>query len=301
MAGISDWIKAFRLRTLPLSLSSIGMGGFLTYSQNVFEGPVFMLCVLTTLFLQILSNLANDYGDYVNGADSIFRVGPERAVQSGAITTKQMKLAIALFAILSLCTGVSLLYQVRGLISLNVLGVFFIVGILAIAAAITYTAGKKPYGYAGLGDMAVFVFFGPVAVCGTYYLQAGSLTLDLLLPAISCGLFSTGVLNVNNLRDINSDALVGKKSIPVRIGPVFGRIYHLALISLAWLCATIYILLYMNSIVNFMYVLTLPLFIKHLYSVYSTKEPKLLDPYLKQLALSTLLFVLTFGIGISFF
>ena len=301
MAGTSDWIKAFRLRTLPLSLSSIGMGGFLAHSYHLFNGTVFGLCVLTTLFLQILSNLANDYGDYVNGADSVFRVGPARAVQSGAISAKQMKMAIALFSALSLVTGILLLFQVRGLISLNVLGVFFLVGLLAIAAAILYTAGSKPYGYAGLGDISVFLFFGLVAVCGTFYLQSGSFIPAIILPAMSCVLFSTGVLNVNNLRDIDSDRMVGKKSIPVRIGPDLGRIYHLALISMAWICATAFVIIQYTSVFNFMYILSLPLFIKHLYSVFSTKEPKLLDPYLKQLALSTLLFVLTFGIGISFF
>ena len=301
MAAVSHWIKAFRLRTLPLALSSIGMAGFLAYDHKAFNTLVFVWCVLTTLFLQILSNLANDYGDFMNGADSVHRVGPERAVQSGAISIHEMKVAIGVFAGLSLVTGISLLYQVRTLLSVNILGGFLLVGIVAIVAAVTYTSGDKPYGYIGLGDISVFIFFGLVAVCGTYFLQAGNVSFDVLLPAISCGLLSTGVLNVNNLRDIESDKLAGKKSIPVRIGPVYGRYYHVALISAAWICASVYVFMHYTSVYNLMYLISLPLFVRHIILVFKTREPRLLDPYLKQLALSTLLFVITYGIGISYF
>jgi len=301
MAVLSHWIKAFRLRTLPLALSSIGMAGFLAYDHQQFNTTVFMGCVLTTLFLQILSNLANDYGDFMNGADGAHRVGPERAVQSGAISVTEMRSAIGAFSILSLIAGITLLYQVRSLLSVEILAGFLAVGLIAIVAAITYTSGKRPYGYAGLGDISVFIFFGFVAVCGTYFLQSGNITLDVLLPAISCGLLSTAVLNVNNLRDIDSDKLAGKKSIPVRIGPLYGRYYHLLLIASAWLCASIYVLSHYTSLFNFMYLATLPLFVRHLILVFKTKEPRLLDPYLKQLALSTLVFVITYGIGITFF
>ncbi|HSY62788.1 MAG TPA: 1,4-dihydroxy-2-naphthoate polyprenyltransferase [Cytophaga sp.] len=301
MAVLSHWIKAFRLRTLPLALSSIGMAGFLAYDHQRFNTIVFIGCVLTTLFLQILSNLANDYGDFMNGADGEHRVGPQRAVQSGAISVAEMRSAIVVFSILSLIAGITLLYQVRGLLSVQLLIGFLVIGLLAIVAAITYTSGKRPYGYAGLGDISVFVFFGFVAVCGTYFLQSGNIAADVLLPAISCGLLSTAVLNVNNLRDIDSDKLVGKKSIPVRIGPVYGRYYHLMLIAIAWLCAGIYVAAHYTSIFNFLYLLSLPLFIRHLLLVFKTKEPRLLDPYLKQLALSTLVFVITYGVGITFF
>ncbi len=301
MASVTHWISAFRLRTLPLALSSIGMAGFLAFDHKHFNTAVFVLCVLTTLFLQILSNLANDYGDFMNGADGEHRVGPARAVQSGVISIKEMKIAIVLFAVCSLIAGISLLYQVKDLLSLNILGVFLLVGILAIAAAVTYTSGKNPYGYVGLGDISVFIFFGLVAVCGTYFLQAGEMNSDVFLPAISCGLLSTAVLNVNNLRDIESDALAGKRSIPVRIGAFNGRIYHLFLITAAWVCATIYVFNHLTSVFNMLYLATLPLFIRHLVLVFKTKEPRSLDPYLKQLALSTLLFVITYGIGISYF
>jgi 1,4-dihydroxy-2-naphthoate polyprenyltransferase len=150
MAAVSHWIKAFRLRTLPLALSSIGMAGFLAYQHQAFHTNVFVWCVLTTLFLQILSNLANDYGDFMNGADGAHRVGPARAVQSGAIGIGEMKTAIVLFSVLSFVAGITLLYQVRSLLSFNILGGFLIVGLLAIAAAVTYTSGDKPYGYAAI-------------------------------------------------------------------------------------------------------------------------------------------------------
>jgi 1,4-dihydroxy-2-naphthoate polyprenyltransferase len=301
MAALSHWIQAFRLRTLPLALSSIGMAGFLAADQYTFNTTVFVGCVLTTLFLQILSNLANDYGDFMNGADSNDRVGPQRAVQSGAISITQMKMAIVVFGILSLLSGIGLLYQVKELLSVQLLVGFFVLGILAIVAAVTYTSGNNPYGYVGLGDISVFVFFGFVAVCGTYFLQVGTLVAEVFLPAISCGLLSTAVLNVNNLRDINSDKIAGKKSIPVRIGPVYGRLYHVFLIVTAWLSACVYVFMHHTSIFNWLFVLTLPLFVYHIRMVLKTKEPRLLDPYLKQLALSTFVFVLTYGIGITLF
>jgi 1,4-dihydroxy-2-naphthoate octaprenyltransferase len=301
MAALSHWIGAFRLRTLPLALSSICMAGFLAYQHQAYNAYIFITCIVTTLFLQILSNLANDYGDFMNGADGVHRVGPQRAVQSGVIRISEMRIAIVVFSLLSFIAGIYLLYQVRSLLSWQVIGGFLSVGILAIVAALTYTAGKKPYGYAGLGDISVFLFFGFVAVGGTYFLQAGIVTFDVLLPAFSCGLLSTAVLNVNNLRDIDSDALVGKKSIPVRIGPILGRYYHLILIAGAWICATVYVSLHYTSLFNLLYVATLPLFIRHIYLVFKTKEPRLLDPFLKQLALSTFVFVITYGIGIVYF
>ena len=301
MAALSHWISAFRLRTLPLALSSICMAGFLAYQHQAYNGYVFVTCIVTTLFLQILSNLANDYGDFMNGADGEHRVGPQRAVQSGVIRISEMRIAIALFSLLSFIAGIYLLYQVRSLLSWHVLVGFLSVGILAIVAALTYTAGKKPYGYAGLGDISVFLFFGFVAVGGTYFLQVGILTSDVLLPAFSCGLLSTAVLNVNNLRDIDADALAGKKSIPVRIGPIWGRYYHVILIASAWVCATIYVYVHYTSPFNLLYLCLLPLFIRHIYMVFKTKEPRLLDPFLKQLALNTLVFVLTYGIGIVYF
>jgi 1,4-dihydroxy-2-naphthoate polyprenyltransferase len=181
---IKAWIGAFRLRTLPLALSSIFMGAFLAAEKLQFKLPVFLLSALTTIFLQVLSNLANDYGDSVHGADHAARVGPARAVQSGKITAEAMKKGIYFFIVLALLSGLSLLW-VAFQNNLTLFFSFLGVGILAIIAAITYTAGKKPYGYAGLGDISVLIFFGWVSVVGSYFLYAQSFYLALFLPATS--------------------------------------------------------------------------------------------------------------------
>ncbi len=272
------------------------MGAFLAAADGVFRWSVFGLCALTTILLQILSNLANDYGDSVHGADSDERTGPQRAVQSGAISQQVMKKALYLFGLLSFISGIGLL-----LVSFETLGeafwVFIGFGILAIAAAITYTAGWRPYGYAGLGDLSVLIFFGGMAVLGSYYLFDQQLHIDLVLPALSTGLLSVGVLNVNNIRDIDSDKKAGKFSIPVRIGRSNAIIYHYFLLFSALACALVFVLLNYREPQQYLFLLSLPLFIKNAFAVRNNTSSATLDPYLKQLALSTLLFVLLFGVG----
>ncbi|MCI0750508.1 MAG: 1,4-dihydroxy-2-naphthoate octaprenyltransferase, partial [Flammeovirgaceae bacterium] len=211
------WLRAFRLRTLPLAISCVGMGAFLAAYHEAFRWDIFFLTVSTTVLLQILSNLANDYGDSVSGIDHAARKGPSRTVQSGVISMKQMKAAIFIFIVLCLMSGTSLLIVSFGF-DWQAIAFFFGLGILCIVAAIAYTVGKKPYGYAGLGDISVLIFFGIVGVMGSFYLYTQQILIDLLLPALSCGLFSIGVLNINNIRDIESDRMAGKFSIPVRIG-----------------------------------------------------------------------------------
>lgn len=292
----SSWLYAFRLRTLPLSLSCIGMGGFLASAAHQFNGLVFFLCCLTTIFLQILSNLANDYGDSVNGADHAGRKGPQRAVQSGAISLTQMKGAVILFCFLSLVSGLGLLWFSFGS-DWNGIFTFLGLGLLSILAAIGYTVGKKPYGYMGLGDISVLAFFGLVGVMGSYYLFTKSISWNEFFPAMSCGLFSIAVLNINNIRDIESDRSAGKYSIPVRIGKEKASRYHWFLLLTGLGCAVAYTILNYQSPVQFLFLLSAPLFIKNGMSV-SAKPSAELDPYLKQMALSTLLFVLLFGVGL---
>src|ERR671912_77318 len=229
---VKIWLSAFRLRTLPLALSCIAMGGFLAASADAFRWDIFLLCILTTIFLQILSNLANDYGDSIHGADSLDRKGPSRAVQSGAISAHQMKVAVILFVILCLASGISLLVVSFGW-NWKAMLFFFGLGLLSILAAIAYTVGKKPYGYAGLGDLSVLIFFGLVGVMGSYYLFTNTISVFEIFPALSCGLFSIAVLNINNIRDIESDREAGKFSIPVRIGKDKAVIYHWILLLTA--------------------------------------------------------------------
>ncbi len=291
------WISAFRPRTLPLALSCIGMGAFMAAANGYFSATVVGLCVLTTLFLQILSNLANDYGDSKHGADSVHREGPMRAVQAGHIQARHMKKGMLVFSLLSLVSGLLLLWVAFGTEGLMLFLVFLALGLASIWAAINYTAGDKPYGYAGLGDVFVFVFFGLVGVLGTYFLQAQELQPLVILPALVCGFFSTAVLNVNNIRDINSDKLAGKHSIPVRLGPKKARIYHLLLLLGGVLCAFAYVLLTYESPWQFLFILALPLVAVNGLNVWRKQTSKELDPYLKQMAITTLLFVLLFGIG----
>lgn len=293
---MKHWIQAFRLRTLPLSLACIGMGGFLAAAANKFNGGLFGLCCLTTIFLQVLSNLANDYGDSVNGADHNGRTGPQRAVQSGVITAQQMRTAVIVFSFLSLCCGLLLLWVAFGT-NWQAMLLFLGLGLLSIAAAIGYTIGKKPYGYIGLGDLSVLIFFGIVGVMGSYYLFTKSLSWTDLLPALSCGLFSIAVLNVNNVRDIESDRAAGKYSIPVRIGKERASVYHWFLLSAGLISATVYSILNYSSPWQFLYLATLPLLFRNGQAV-SKRGSHELDPFLKQMALSTLIFVLLFGVGL---
>jgi 1,4-dihydroxy-2-naphthoate octaprenyltransferase len=294
---MSPWISAFRPRTLPLALASILTGGFLAKSAGQFNWPVVALAALTTILLQILSNLANDYGDSQNGADSVHRQGPVRAVQSGAITPAEMKRAMWGFGIAALASGVALLLVALGFQAVWVLLTFFVLGLSAIWAAVNYTAGARPYGYAGLGDVSVFLFFGIVGVCGTYFLQTRTLPLVVLLPAAALGCFATAVLNVNNIRDIVSDKLAGKITVPVRLGPQHARRYHWLLLVLGVGAAVVYVALNYRSPWQWLFVLSLPLFLFNGRQVWARQESMQLDPLLKQMALSTLVFTLLFGLG----
>ncbi len=293
---VKAWITAFRPRTLPLALSCIGMGAFLAASVGAFQWDIFLLCALTTILLQILSNLANDYGDTVNGADHHERIGPMRAVQSGEITKESMKKALVVFVVLCLISGIWLLKISLGG-NMEAILIFFGLGVLSILAAMAYTVGRKPYGYLGMGDFSVLIFFGIVGVLGSLYLFTKSIGWDHLLPAMSCGFFSMGVLNINNIRDIESDRKAGKFSLPVRIGRDKAIIYHWVLIISGLLSAIVFTIINYTNFLQLLFLITLPLFINNGLSV-SRKSSKELDPFLKQMALSTLLFVVLFGIGI---
>jgi 1,4-dihydroxy-2-naphthoate octaprenyltransferase len=295
---MKHWLQAFRLRTLPLALTSVGMGGFLAYYYDKFDLKIFILSVSTTIFLQILSNLANDYGDAVSGVDKE-RTGEARAVQSGAITQKQMLRAIGIFVGLSLLSGLALLYFAFFCKTNDWQHflIFFILGLFAIVAAITYTVGKKPYGYIGLGDLAVLLFFGWVGVIGSFFLHTKFFRWDTMLPATACGLFAVAVLNLNNIRDIESDQKAGKNSIPVRLGKEKAILYHYALLTLAFVSAFAYAVYHFVYWYQFLFILIVPLLLRNAWAVKKLKGMEL-DAYLKQMALTALVFVLSFGMGI---
>lgn len=285
------------MRTLPLALSSILMGSFLAVSNGNYDWLVILLAATTTVLLQILSNLANDYGDSMKGTDNVNRLGPKRTVQSGEISRSQMKTGIWVFVVVSLISGLSLLYVAFREDFLTAF-VFLVIGLGAIAAAIKYTVGKGAYGYVGLGDLFVFLFFGLAGVLGTYFLNVKMLEWDVVLPAISLGFFSVGVLNLNNMRDIENDIQSGKNTPASKLGLKKAKVYQALLVIGALCLALVYVFLNYVSPWNFLFLIVAPLMIKDLSGIFKQQEQALLDPYLKKLALGTFLFTVVFGIGI---
>lgn len=292
------WLKAFRLRTLPLAVAATTLGSLLGYAENRFRWGVFIFGTLTTLFLQVLSNLANDYGDAKKGTDNEHRLGPLRVTQSGLVTKSQIQWMIGIFVLLSLVSGSLLIWS--GLRGGNMLlySLFFLLGFSAIYAAIKYTIGKRPYGYVGFGDIMVFIYFGILGVAGTYFLHTQSFHLTILLPASSVGLFSAGVLNLNNLRDHANDARNGKNTLVVRMGVPWAKIYHVVLLFTALVLAVIYTILHFESYYQLIFLLPVPLLISDVKTVITNTVPVELNRELKRLAVATLLFSLSFGLGL---
>lgn len=280
------WIKALRLRTLPLSLSGIILGSFIAAKNGYWNGTIFTLAMATTVLFQILSNLANDLGDSLKGADNEERIGPMRAVQSGIISLEEMKNAVILTSILSLCTALPLIYLGTQHMPTSVLWLYVVLTGLCILAAITYTIGKKAYGYSGFGDVFVFLFFGIVSVLGVYTLYSKSFEWMTILPAISIGAFSTAVLNLNNMRDRINDEKVGKKTFVVKIGGAKAKIYHLFLILIGILSLALF-LFKSNNNLSFIGLAPCILLLVHLQKVMKITNPADFDPELKKVALST--------------
>ncbi|GLS92434.1 1,4-dihydroxy-2-naphthoate octaprenyltransferase [Psychromonas marina] len=240
MKNLSVWLTALRLRTLPLATASIIVAAGIATHEQIFNVKIFLLSLITALLLQILSNLANDYGDAMTGADDENRIGPLRAMQTGAITQKEMKFAIIFITLLTLCSGIGLLtVALEGDLFSWIL--FLGLGAIAIIAAITYTMGKVPYGYRAMGDLAVFVFFGLLGVIGSFYLYGLSANWSLLLPASSIGMLSASVLNINNIRDVENDTKYNKTTLVVIFGRDVAFKYHVALITCAALFASFYL------------------------------------------------------------
>ncbi len=280
------WIKALRLRTLPLSLSGIILGSFCALKDGFWDGTIFTLAMLTTVLFQIISNLANDLGDSMKGADNEERIGPMRAVQSGVISMQEMKRAVTFTSVLSLLVAVPLIYIGTQDMPVNVLWLYAGLTVFSIVAAITYTIGKKAYGYSGFGDIFVFIFFGCVSVLGVYTLYSKSYESIMMLPAVSIGLLSTAVLNLNNMRDIYNDRKVGKKTLVVQMGGDVAKLYHVFLV-MGGLIALAYYINEKNSPLAFIGLTPGIILIIHLRKVMKTKNPKDFDPELKKVALST--------------
>ena len=297
MENIMPWISAFRLRTLPLSVSGIIVGSCMAYYKGFFNISIFILAILTTLSLQVLSNLANDYGDGIKGTDNNDRIGPERAIQSGKITPNQMLSAIKINILITILLTVSLIYSAFNMYNFLYSLVFFVLGFLCVYAAIKYTVGSTAYGYRALGDIMVFLFFGIISVMGTYFLYAKQLDHVVILPACIIGLLSAGVLNLNNMRDIESDRNSNKMTIAVKLGISKAKIYHTVLIVMAMLLSILFAIFYYRSVSNLIFLVAFIPLIIHLRTIIKIKEPKLLDPQLKVLALSTFAISVLLGLG----
>ncbi|MEI6555378.1 MAG: 1,4-dihydroxy-2-naphthoate polyprenyltransferase [Paludibacter sp.] len=296
--NVKPWIAAFRLKTLPLALSNTIIGTSLAAADNRLSWLIFGLTALTTVLLQILSNMANDYGDFVNGKDTAERIGPKRMVQSGEISAKTMLRGIIVVGILCVASGVSLIILGTEGMDISNLLIFGLLGLAAIAAAIKYTVGKNPYGYRGLGDLFVFIFFGLVGVVGTYFLQTQDFRWEILLPASAIGFLSTGVLNMNNMRDYVADKKAGKRTIVVAMGIRKAAFYHLFLVAGAALLAIIFTLINYHSIWQWFFLLSFPLFFLNLKKVFTYTDAEQLYPELPRLSMASLVFALTFGIGL---
>lgn len=301
MQRLAAWINAARPRTLPLSISGILIGAALANHLGSANSMLFLLALLTTVGFQITSNFANDYGDGVKGTDNENRVGPKRMLQSGLLSRAALKKGIVISVVINMALVIALIYTAFGKENL-VLSLFFLVlGVLSVWSAIKYTVGSSAYGYKGLGDVFVFIFFGLVSVMGALFLFTKSFFVLAILPATSIGLLSVGVLNLNNLRDVNSDKESGKNTIIVKIGFENGKRYHYLLLAGAFVSLLTFICLTYEKWMQLLPLLSfVPVFF-HFLKVKNTHIPKTLDAELKKLALSAFSMALLFYLGYNYF
>jgi len=303
--SMKKWILAARLRTLPLSLSGLLLAGFIAKSEGIFRNDIFFLSLLTTLAFQILSNFANDYGDAVKGTDAN-RVGEQRAVASGLITQKQMKIAIAIMVAVSLVCVAALLYVSFYPNEMNYIYIFLGLGVASIFAAMAYTMGKKPYGYIGLGDLFVFLFFGILAVVGGEFLYSKAFQWQILLPAASMGCWSVAVLNLNNMRDVKNDVKNNKITVASNLGFQKSKYYQMALMTAPFVLSALYVTMIpaKSGKLSGLVFLILIFFANAIRrQIFAVKDPKDYDPFLKQVAMLALFFAVLLGyslIGFDF-
>jgi 1,4-dihydroxy-2-naphthoate octaprenyltransferase len=301
MSKSKIWIKAARLRTLPLAFATIILGSFIAHFFDKHNWFITVLALVTTLFLQILSNFANDYGDTQHGADSEDREGPKRAVQQGLITPVQMKNAMILFSGLSLVAGMSLIHISFDFLSgLYLLFAFLL--LITIYASINYTSGKSPYGYKALGDISVFIFFGVFGVALSAFLHTKTWNWTVLLPAAAVGMLATAVLNLNNMRDAVSDTKAGKNTVAIILGFKKSKIYQLILLVLPFVLSVLFVLMNKSntsSLFSYLFLLVFIAFIPQVKAILQIQNHQEYDKWLKPTAILTLVYCIVFGISIS--
>lgn len=283
------WLLACRLRTLPAAIAPVLVGTSLAWADGQFSLMPALAAAAGALLLQILSNFANDYFDYVKGVDTRERVGPTRVMAAGLLTARELRLGMAVVVSLAVLDGV-FLTLVGG-------WPILVIGVASIFAALLYTGGPFPFGYHGLGDLFVFIFFGLAAVGGTYYVQAGTLHLATLVAAAPVGFLITAILVVNNLRDIETDARAGKRTLAVLIGAGNTRRQYLALIILAYSVTFLLWLEFSFSPAVLFPLISLPLAVRRASSVYSA-QGKELNSVLAATAQLSLQFSLLLSLGI---
>ncbi len=289
-------IYSMRLRTLPLSLAGVVLGILLACVEHKVSWPVIVLTLLTTVLLQILSNMSNELGDFLNGTDSEGREGPMYSLSEGLLTKQDFRVSIAVLVALCCLSGAAMTWLSWGTLWQTEPLCIIALGACAIWAAMRYTLGKNPYGYRGLGDVSVFIFFGLVPVLGGYYVACHEIDSWLfLLPAVGIGCFSVGVLNVNNTRDMKSDAGT-RITLPLLMGERRAKIYQTALIVVGWIAMLVFVALRYTSLWNLLFLLTMPFYIKHLRGVWK-RHGHDLDPMLPLLVISTFLLALLMGVG----
>ena len=298
MKQIKVWLKAVRLRTLPLSVSGILIGNSLCFQHPEFSGILFVLMLFTAISFQIISNFANDYGDGVKGTDNDNRLGPKRVLQQGLLSREILKKGIVIISLISLLLAFVLIFLAFGSNSWYYILIFIGLSFASVWAAIFYTVGNKAYGYYGFGDLFVFLFFGGVSVLGAYFIQLKTFSYPAILLSLVVGFLSVGVLNLNNMRDIDNDAFVGKRTLVVIMGAAIAKKYHLLL-----LIVSVSILVYVFSSVSIRffwipYLAIIPLIV-HFISVLKNSNPKFFDPELKKLSLS--IFFLSLLVFLSFY
>jgi len=297
---MKKWIQASRLRTLTLSVSGIIVGSFYAMHEGFFLWNIFSLAIFTTLGLQILSNFANDYGDGIRGTDD-HRIGEKRTVQSGEISAKQMKKAVLLTSVITFLFAVLLIYISFGRENSIYFILFFVFTVVSIVAALKYTIGSKAYGYYGFGDSFVFLFFGLLSVLGSYFLYSKKMDWLLFLPASAIGLLSVGVLNLNNMRDEETDKISGKNTIVVKIGGKKAKTYHFMLVILAFVCMVVFAFLKNFSLYQYLFLVGFTPLMFHLKRVYNNKNLKDYDPELKIIGISTLLISILLSMVLNVF
>ncbi len=283
------WLISIRPKTLPAACAPVIIGLSLAYQEVMINAWAAIFTMITAILIQIGTNLANDYYDYIKGKDTHLRVGPVRATQAGLVSKREMKTAfIITFSLAGLC-GIYLIF-IGGLPIL-------IIGVLSITFGILYTAGPFPLGYNGLGDLFVFLFFGPVAVMGTYYLQTSHINLTTLIASIPAGFLSVAILVANNLRDYQSDKQSGKRTLVVKIGYRFGLFQYFFSILISFIFPLILVLMTKNHYYSLLSIFVILLAIKPFRTLLATREPKKIFGVLGQTSLLLFIYSIIFSLG----